>query len=88
MTTKLNTKSLTTSPQQALIEEEEVRQKLGLMSVKDEMTKQNIPLTEFYYAVKLLNFPKDENEMIVNGDGVLSLEGTNPQHRYHSVESL
>ena len=88
MTTKLNVDSFDTTPQQCLIALEKVKQQLNLMGVEDRKTKDMLPMKPFYRAVRFLKFPMDDSRMLIDGDGILTMEGTNAELLYHNMDSL
>ena len=88
MTTKLNGDSFDTTPQQCLIALDKLKQQLNLMGVEDRKTKDMLPMKPFYRAVRYLKFPMDDSRMLIDGDGILTMEGTNAELLYHNMDSL
>jgi hypothetical protein len=88
MSTKVNVKALLVTPQECLEGIDRVRKKMNLSVLEDRKTKDAQQMGEFYHACRYLQFPTNSKGMIIDGDGIPSLEGIDPQALYHSEKSL
>ncbi len=78
MSTKVNVKALLVTPQECLDGIDRVRKKMNLSVLEDRKTKDTQQMGEFYYACRYLRFPTNSKGMIIDGDGIPSLEGIAP----------